>query len=219
MQAPIIQNNAYHNFVDNRVVFGHPNFFDCLSNIFFIVISFVGIKFCSKNSLSLSWKAFFISVGLVGLGSYYYHFNPNSQTLVWDRLPMTLAFMSLITAVFCETFNLNKEKLILFITNFIGILSVVVWVMTEDLRLYYWVQLTPILSLLIIGLFFSKTLNAKYMLTAFALYVLAKVTEHSDSIIYNALGLSGHTIKHILAAVSIYCLYLMKKKPRSSTVL
>lgn len=215
MKSPITQNNDYHNFIDSRVLFGHPNFFDCLSNIFFLIISFIGIKYSAKNFLSISWKVFFISVGLVGLGSYYYHFNPNSQTLVWDRLPMTLAFMSLITAVFCETFNLKREKLILVITNLVGIFSVIIWVMTEDLRLYYWVQLTPIISLLIIGLFFSKTLNAKYMLAAFGFYVLAKITEHRDEVIFNIIGLSGHTIKHILAAVSIYCLYLMKKKPRT----
>lgn len=208
----IHQDPSYHNFVDVRPILGHPNFFDCLSNIFFLVISFIGFKYAKTNKLSISWKAFFISIGLVAFGSYYYHFNPNNQTLVWDRLPMTLGFMSLITAVFCETFKLNNEKIILLLTNAVGVLSVVVWVMTKDLRLYYWVQLTPIISLLIIGLFFSKNLNAKYMLGAFALYILAKVTEHKDALFFETLSISGHTIKHILAAVSVYFLYLMKKK-------
>lgn len=208
----IHQDPNYHNFRDIRSFLGHPNFADCLSNIFFLVISFVGYKYANKYKLTVSWKSFFISIGLVGFGSYYYHFNPNNQTLVWDRLPMTLGFMSLITAVMCETFKLNNEKLILLITNLIGILSIIVWVTTEDLRLYYWVQLTPILSLLIIGLFFSKNLNAKYMLAAFTLYVLAKITEHNDALFFNNINISGHTIKHILAAVSVYFLYLMKKK-------
>ncbi|MBT3812899.1 MAG: hypothetical protein HOE45_04700 [Gammaproteobacteria bacterium] len=36
---------------------------------------------------------------LVAAGSSYYHWNPNNQTLVWDRLPMTICFMSLFVAL------------------------------------------------------------------------------------------------------------------------
>ncbi len=214
-KQPIHQDPSYHNFIDARVICGHPNFFDSFSNIFFLIISFIGFKYAQQCKLTISWKAFFISIGLVAFGSYYYHYNPNNDTLVWDRLPMTLGFMSLITAVFCETFNLKKETLLLILSNLLGVFSVVIWVVTEDLRLYYWVQLTPIISLLIIGLFFSKNLNAKYMLGAFGLYVLAKVTEHNDSQIFNSISISGHTIKHILAAVSVYFIYLMKRAARN----
>ena len=161
LNDPIVQNQAYHNFVDTRSVLGHHNFFDCFSNILFLIFGGIGINYARVNYLSLSWKMFFISTALVALGSYYYHFNPNDQTLVWDRLPMTLAFMSLINAVFFETFKLKFERVSLLVLNLLGILSVLVWVLTKDLRFYYWIQLTPIISLLIIGLIFNKTLNIK----------------------------------------------------------
>jgi len=44
--------------------------------------------------------------------------------------------------------------------------------------------------------------------------MLAKIFETFDKQIFGALQeiLSGHSLKHALAAVAIYCLYLMKKK-------
>lgn len=47
---------------------------------------------------SLEWCGWFIlatGILLVSLGSAYYHWRPNNRTLVWDRLPMTIAFMAL----------------------------------------------------------------------------------------------------------------------------
>jgi hypothetical protein len=39
----------------------------------------------------------------VALGSGYYHWRPSNSRLVWDRLPMTVGFMSLIAVVVSET--------------------------------------------------------------------------------------------------------------------
>jgi hypothetical protein len=36
--------------------------------------------------------ALFLGIFLTGFGSSYYHWNPNDDTLFWDRLPMTLCF-------------------------------------------------------------------------------------------------------------------------------
>ena len=38
---------------------------------------------------------YFSGVALVALGSAYYHEDPENETLFWDRLPMTIAFMAL----------------------------------------------------------------------------------------------------------------------------
>ena len=34
-----------------------------------------------------------LGVLLTGFGSGYYHWSPSNETLVWDRLPMTLTFL------------------------------------------------------------------------------------------------------------------------------
>ena len=38
---------------------------------------------------------FFLTVALTGIGSAYYHLEPNNDRLVWDRLPLAMMFMAL----------------------------------------------------------------------------------------------------------------------------
>ena len=39
---------------------------------------------------------FFLGVFLTGIGSSYYHWDPNDDTLFWDCLPMTLGFSAIL---------------------------------------------------------------------------------------------------------------------------
>ena len=56
-----------------------------------------------------------------------------------------------------------------------------------------------------------------YLLAGLGFYVLAKVFELGDSAIYSATDrmVSGHSIKHVLAAVAPYCVYLMLRKRKA----
>ena len=42
------------------------------------------------------------AIALVAIGSGWYHHAPSNATLVWDRLPMTVAFMALFAAVLMD---------------------------------------------------------------------------------------------------------------------
>jgi len=219
LTGPIVQKQAYHIFADARTMMGINNFMDVMSNVFFIIIGFAGLSFYNRNKsqLTISWKVFFMGVILIAPGSAFYHYNPNDFTLVWDRLPMTIGFSGLFTAVVTEAFSIGRrqERATLVSIVALGIYSVIHWQVFNDLRLYYWIQLTPILTLLCIGLLFNKnSLKVSYLLGAFGFYMLAKIFETFDKQIFGALQeiLSGHSLKHALAAVAIYCLYLMKKK-------
>ena len=101
--SPIVQNEAYHNFADQRQLICCSNTIDVFSNAIFIIVGLLGIYSTLKSQVLKDLKTytltFFISTIWVGLGSAYYHLEPNSQTLVWDRLPMTIAFMSLLAEV------------------------------------------------------------------------------------------------------------------------
>lgn len=93
LQAPIHQALAYHQFADTRILLGVPNFHNVISNLPFVLVGLAGIGFCSKqknDETKIAWLLFFTGVSFVGLGSIYYHLNPNSQTLLWDRLPMAM---------------------------------------------------------------------------------------------------------------------------------
>jgi hypothetical protein len=98
-----------------------------------------------------------------------------------------------------------------------GLVSVGWWRYTDDLRLYAWVQFAPLVALVYIALAFpARYSHRSYLVGGLVFYALAKVAEHWDAAIFSAAGsiVSGHSLKHLLAAVAPYCVYLMLKKRR-----
>ena len=75
----------------------------------FLSVGVVGLQRLSKSSASFAdalerwpYTVFLASVVAVGFGSVHYHLAPRHGSLFWDRLPMRLAFMSLLSAVLVE---------------------------------------------------------------------------------------------------------------------
>ena len=102
---PIAQDVSYHLFVDTREIWSIPNFWNVVSNLPFVLVGLLGLyklKFPDKlkviNDTNIAYILLFFGTFLVGFGSGYYHLAPDNQTLVWDRLPMTIAFMALLVA-------------------------------------------------------------------------------------------------------------------------
>lgn len=219
----IIQDPSYHGFIDDRVFFGIPNAMDVLSNVFFLIAGFLGVReiLSQKNLLSRrSWFWFFVSIVLVAPGSAYYHWSPDNSTLVWDRLPMSMGFMALYTLLLTEHISLKFEKW-LPLAIFVGILSVITWVVSTDLRFYYWIQFSSFITIPIILLLFPSRFTRKYWyLVALLIYGAAKWAEVKDSEIFYATNefLSGHTLKHILAAIGLTFLWWMVRTREEKSV-
>jgi hypothetical protein len=221
LQAPIKQDLAYHRFIDIRTMFDVPNFYNVMSNLPFLFVGVAGAWYCWRNKIGemrSAWLAFFIGVALVCFGSAYYHWNPNSLTLVWDRLPMTIGFMCLFAALLGELVSLRLGKVMLLPLVVIGLMSVLVWYWYDDLRFYAWVQFMPLLVIpLLLWLYQKSYTHSHYLLYALAFYVGAKVFEAFDVQIFAMLGneMSGHAIKHVFAAVgSLILLQMLRvRKP------
>lgn len=217
--SPIPQDPDYHNFADTRTIIGIPNFWNVMSNLPFALVGLLGLYLCKDQLISnmpRAWVTFFIAVALVSLGSAYYHWQPSSETLVWDRLPMTIGFMGLFVGIVGEYVSEDFAKRILFPMIVIGIASVVYWHFTDDLRFYAWVQFMPLLVLPLILLLFKspyyKTTSCLVM--ALVWYLLAKVFEAYDEPFYLLVNqvISGHSIKHVAAAVGCFNIFLMLNK-------
>jgi len=54
-----------------------------------------------------AYIAFFTGLILIGLGSGYYHLAPSNSTLVWDRMAITVSFMSFFVLVVGESISTN----------------------------------------------------------------------------------------------------------------
>ena len=214
-QQPFGQDPKYHEFVDRRGFLGIPNFFDVASNLAFLLVGIAGVRFCLKNRLGSArppWIAFFAGVALVCLGSPYYHWTPRNDTLVWDRLPMTIAFMGLFVALLDESVSDQLGRFLLVPALLLGFSSVVYWHWSDDLRFYYWVQLIPLLTIPVVMLLYRARYSHQWLLlVALGWYALAKVSESNDGEVFGlSQGLiSGHTVKHLLSALGCLTILVM----------
>jgi hypothetical protein len=215
---PIRQDLAYHSFADQREWLGIPHFWNVISNLPFLIIGLYGIVTTNKpnaGTMRSAWLVFFIGVSLVSFGSAYYHWNPNNQTLVWDRLPMTVGFMGLFAALIGEYINPRVGVALLVPLLVLGFISVLVWHATDDLRLYAWVQFMPLLCIpFILLLNRPQHSHQRWIYFGLFFYVGAKLFEHFDDEIMSGLNshVSGHAIKHVFAALGGLCIAHMLKK-------
>jgi len=220
----IPQDPAYHHFADVRTILSIPNFWNTLSNVPFVFVGLAGLVFCARSSRALvpelkpAYILFFIGIIAVALGSGYYHLWPSNQTLVWDRLPMTIGFMSLFSIIVAEFISIKYGRSLFIPLVIIGVASVFYWDYTEsvnagDLRFYGLVQFLPMLLIpLILILYKPRFTHVSLYWAVLVAYGLAKLAEFGDQGVYNLLGFSGHSIKHILAAAAPWMFYLAIKK-------
>jgi hypothetical protein len=222
---PISQDPAYHNFADERTFFSITNFWNVISNIPFLALGLTGLYIFFKNyrfsRRSVAIFTLFIGVAGIGLGSAYYHWNPNNTTLVWDRIPMTVTFMSFFAIIVSNHINERWGFIMLPPLLLIGILSVIVWYYSElngngDLRLYALVQFLPMLYIpLIVFIYPTPAIVRIEIVVIILLYAVAKFFESRDAMVYNSEEIiSGHTIKHLFAAAAIY--FILKTVKRGS---
>ena len=201
----IPQDQSYHQFADQRTMFGIPNFWNVVSNLPFLAVGAAGLWRFRDDAATV---VFFLGVFLTGIGSSYYHWNPNDRTLFWDRLPMTLSFAAILALVVKERVSARAGAILLWPALAIGLFSLLLWRWTDDLRLYFWVQFFPGLAVLLLFLLYPpKYTGTYYWIIAAALYAVAKVFEFSDQAIFS-LGyvVSGHTLKHLAAAAACFAI-------------
>jgi predicted membrane channel-forming protein YqfA (hemolysin III family) len=209
---PIPQDPNYHLFADTRALAGIPNFWNVVSNVPFAFAGLYGLlrtPRLSSTQLRAGYVIFCIAVIGVCFGSSYYHWAPSTATLVWDRLPMSVAFMALFALILGDRVSAALGRALLLPLLLIGAGSVFYWAWTEghgagDLRPYALVQFLPmVLIVLMLLLCPGSPRSVPWLWASFILYGLAKVTEYFDAPIYQAIGLSGHSIKHLLSALAV----------------
>jgi len=227
---PIPQWPEYHQFVDGRTLLGLANAHNVISNLGLLIVGAWGTMFVltpsgktAAGKLQTPYLVFFVGLILTGLGSAYYHYSPGGQTLIWDRLPMTIMFMGLFTSIIGEILNPRLAHRLLIPLLVTGIGSVLWWAWTEtigagDLRLYAVVQFVPPVLIIFMLLAFPTPRHyAPYIVGTLLLYVLAKLCEQFDAEIYTVLGsMSGHSLKHWLSAAasgSVLSMLIRRRRP------
>ncbi|MFO0873456.1 MAG: hypothetical protein U0575_05735 [Phycisphaerales bacterium] len=238
--APRIpQDPAYHDFADKRPLLGIPNCCDVLSNVPFVLVGIWGLVVAWRGAARGAdasaregamlrsspfvnrwdrwpYSALFAGALLTAFGSAYYHLAPDNARLVWDRLPMTLGFMGLLTAIISERIGVKAGRALFVPLLLLGAGSVFYWAWGEhrdigDLRPYALVQFGSLVVLvLILALYPARRSGVGYLVAGLVAYLAAKGLEATDRPVF-ALGriVSGHSLKHVAAAVAVACVVLM----------
>ena len=210
----IPQDPAYHDFADDRTLFGVPNFWNVVSNAAFLLVGILGLRKLFRGALPTATRqpylVFCIGIVLVSLGSAYYHLDPTPQSLVWDRLPMTMAFMAIFFFFFGDRASEKLGARVLWPLVLAGVASVTYWFWSEvqgrgDLRPYVIVQFLPMIIIPMLLLMYSgRHMLAAFLWATLLTYASAKVAEYYDPAIFEWLGFwSGHTVKHLLSALAV----------------
>lgn len=228
----IAQPQSYHMFADQRSFLGIPNFGDVVSNLPFAVVGIWGLTVLLRSNSEHNsvlfidrrerWPYLIVFGGLVltAFGSACYHLRPGNARLVWDRLPMTIVFMSLVSAIIAERISPRTGLWLLPVLLVIGLGSVLQWYLSElqgagDLRFYSAVQAYSTVFLLVAILLPSSYTRASDLAIVAGFYVLAKVLEILDRPIFELGGVvSDHTLKHLAASGAGYWILRMLLKRR-----
>lgn len=204
----IHQPESYHAFADQRAWLGVPHFADVVSNGLFAVAGVLGALLLRKAALpagtKLPFAVFFCGLTLTAVGSGYYHWAPDSQTLVMDRLPMVIAFAGVIGVFLAQRVSPRLGTVGLVASLATGAAGLVASVTTGNLALYLALQFGGLAGL-VVGLITLKAPQDRLpWWSLIGWYVVAKALELGDQAAWSLTQhlVSGHTLKHLAAGMA-----------------
>lgn len=217
--GPIAQLPNYHDFADQRHALGIPHAADVLSNLGFALVALWGWRqlaahtgFRALGSGAPGYRLFLAGLLLTAFGSIWYHLAPDNARLVWDRLPIALACAGLLAGVWGDAHGAahgrrgaRQTTLRAALLSAFAVFSVAWWYVTElqgqgDLRFYLLLQIAPFVLIPPWQWLNDRPRGERRAFgMALLLYGVAKITELYDHEIGDLLGVTGHTLKHLLA--------------------
>ena len=209
--GPFLPASAHqHDFADQRGWQGLPCALDVLSNLPFAVTGVWGLVWLRRLGalrLCLATRAtaalFFVGLVLTTAGSSWYHWQPDNAGLLWDRLGMSVAFAGLLGLAVVGRISPRAG-----LATALGLMvaapaAVLAWAHTGNLTPWAVVQFGGMLVVLVLTCLPHRHGALVLQLGALiAWYAAAKVMELADHSVYEATAgwVSGHTLKHLLAA-------------------
>lgn len=230
---PIPQSPSYHHFADQQSWLGIPNTWNVLSNIAIAIPGLFGLFLLfSPNKVQFNdyrerWLWIGVSLGLIltAVGSSYYHLAPDNFRLIWDRLPMTFVFMSIVAALISERINIYLGLCLWPVLMAIGFYSVWWWYASElqgssDLSFYIGIQAFALLTAMVMLLSpspYTRNWDLAAVIVCYGLAVLCDRFDHQINRVTEDI-ISGHTLKHLavgLAGAVLIQMIWKRKKEKS----
>ena len=208
------QPEGYHRFADQRTLGGIPHALNVLSNIPFAIGGVWGLVALWRTPRAAllpmeRWMAilFFGGLVLTSFCSGWYHWMPANAGLVLDRLGMDVAFAGLLGLATADRISARAGAAVGVLVLVLGPLSVLVSAVSGNVLPWALVQFGGMALVLLLLLRRPVPGAMGVPIGAVLLfYGLAKAFELLDQQIYTwtAGVLSGHSLKHLVAALAAW---------------
>lgn len=177
-----------------------------------LVLQFSGRLQFFSSALRLSTLVFFSGFVLTALGSSYYHAAPDDAGLVVDRLGMVV-FAGVLGMAAAHRVSKRAGFVTVWVGLLSGIASVLGWDLSGNLMPYALVQFGGIALALAMMLSPARGLGPRWTWLLIT-YALAKLFETFDVQVFSMTAhlVSGHTIKHLLAALPVLAVTSVLRK-------
>ena len=229
MLLPLTRGPAFHVYADQRTWLGIPHAGDVLSNLAFVVVAMWALR----RARSPFARACCAGIALIGVGSGIYHVAPGDTTLALDWTPIALGLAFINAAVIDDRFGMRAGRLALVIGGALALGSVATWLATggtgggshggvaDDMRggtmlPYACVQALGVALPPLVALMRPGRIPARPLLGAVLLFAIARLCAAHDRAVLDALGISGHSLKHIAAALAAGCALYAITTPASA---
>ncbi|XP_059641705.1 uncharacterized protein LOC132283716 isoform X2 [Cornus florida] len=145
----------HHLFSDMRNFLGVPNTLNVITNFPFLIIGVLGFVLCLQHSffvISLrgeiwGWAIFYAGIASMAFGSAYYHLKPDDSRVLWDTLPMMIAFSGLFASLVFERVGVRIGFTCLFALLLLALISIACERNFNDLRWCMMFQLIPCIGI------------------------------------------------------------------------
>ncbi|CAJ2675212.1 unnamed protein product [Trifolium pratense] len=210
----------YHQFADMRNLLGVPNTLNVITNFPFLVVGVLGLILAleggfftiSSQAEISTWILFYAGILGVAFGSVYYHMKPDNNRVLWDTLPMMVAYSSLFSSLVVERIGQRIGLGCMCALLFAAFTCIVYERIYDDIRLCLMFQLILPLAIAAVAYMYpSNYTHSTYWFSSIGIYLLAKLEAVSDKKLYRANNyvISGHSLEHVCLALIPFLLSVM----------
>jgi hypothetical protein len=202
---------SFHRYADQRAVLGIPHGLDVLSNLPFIVVGvamLVSLGRVADPLLRRLGRACAVATVAVGLGSAAYHVAPSDASLVLDWAPIAVLLVLLDALVIADRASRRLGMFAAVALPLLAIASVLAWYQGGgtaggDMRGYLAVQAMGVALVPALLLLYPRgALRDRDLWLALAGFAAMRGLHAADGALLAAIGVSGHSLKHVVAALA-----------------
>ncbi|XP_020593472.1 uncharacterized protein LOC110033745 isoform X1 [Phalaenopsis equestris] len=209
-----------HIFADMRNFLGVPNTLNVLTTYPYLFFGVPGLVFCLSGScfgISLKgelwgWVLFYAGTAAAAFGSAYYHLKPDDDRIIWERLPMMISTISLLSNLVIERLDERVGISCLISLLMLVFVSATIERTFDDLRLCIIFHFIPCIAIpVLVFLFPPKYTHSTYWFWATGFYLLSRFESVADMKVYSIdrYIISGHSLEHLCLAMVAFILTVM----------